>query len=416
MKAYNIIIVAASLLFAFASCGKTDNPSAGNGNSGNPDTPSVTPGDGNIVMKWENEPQRVCPGAYARVHRLNDGRYMLVYSSGSDGYLRFSTDDCRTWSQPAKVFIATTFKSAAGVNVANAEFAQLSADNPHRPNRIIYAANLRPKNKKTTKTPYSIAIITSDDNGAKWSEINEIYASRTWDDNVEKGCYEPFVLELPDGTVQIYFADETPYYKDGLHYQNISVMESSDGGDTWTKTPRVVSYNSRCRDGMPVAMLLKDKIYVAIEENGLGHPHFRPKIVYSDVVDNWKMPVLSTSAYRFNPLMTPIDSDSIYAGAPYLIHTDNYLALAYLSSDGAAEPGSKNATMEFTVCARNEMTSDGKFAGKMRGKFRPFTIDQTTGRALWGSLCDLGDDTILAVTEWDGEVWIRRGRIVTEKL
>ena len=337
MKAYNLILAAALILTA-VSC-EPNIPS--NDNPGNPDIPSVTPGDGNIVMQWENEPQRVCPGAYARVHRLNDGRYMLVYSSGSDGYLRFSTDGCLTWSQPSKVFIAKNFTSEAGVNVANAEFAQLSADNPHRPNRIIYAANLRPKNKKTTKTPYSIAIITSDDNGVNWSGINEIYASRTWSSDIEKGCYEPFVLELPDGTVQIYFADETPYYKDGLHYQNISVMESSDGGDTWTKTPRVVSYNSRCRDGMPVAMLLKDKIYVAIEENGLGHPHFRPKIVYSDVVDNWKMPVLSTSAYRFNPLMTPIDSDSIYAGAPYLIHTDNYLALAYLSSDGAAEPGSK---------------------------------------------------------------------------
>lgn len=417
MKAYNVILAAASFMLAFASCGKTDNPSTDNGK---PDIPSVTPGKGNIVINWENDPQKVCPGAYARVHRLNDGRYMLVYSSGSDGYLRFSADNCRTWQQPSKVFIASTFSSAAGVTVANAEFAQLRADNPHHPNRIIYAANLRPKSKKTTKTPYSIAIITSDDNGAKWSEIKEIYASRTWDADVERGCYEPFVLELPDGTVQVYFADETPYYKDKRLYQNISVIESSDGGDTWTKNPRVVSYNTKCRDGMPVAMCLNDKIYVAIEENGLGHPHFRPKIVYSDVVDNWKMPVLSTSAYRFNPLKTPIDSDSIYAGAPYLIHTDNYIVLAYLSSEGASEIGSAHATMEFTVCALNEMTKDGKFTGKMRGKFRPFTIDQTTDRALWGSLCDLGNDTILAVTEWNNTewnsaVWTRRGRIVTEK-
>ena len=61
------------------------------------------------------------------------------------------------------------------------------------------------------------------------------------------------------------------------------------------------------------------------------------------------------------------------------------------------------------------MTGDGKFTGKMRGKFRPFSIDQTTDRALWGALCDLGSDTILAVTEWNNSVWIRRGRVVTEK-
>lgn len=412
MKAYNIILAAVALFLTAVSC-EPNIPS--NDNPGNPGTPSVTPGDGNIVMQWEDEPQRVCPGAYARVHHLNDGRYMLVYSSGSDGYLRFSTDDCRTWSQPSKVFIAKNFSSTAGVNVANAEFAQLSAGNPHHPGRIIYAANLRPKGNKSSQTPYSIAIITSDDNGVKWSKIKEIYASRTWSTDVEKGCYEPFVLELPDGTVQVYFADETPYYKDGLHYQNISVIESVDGGDTWTKTPRIVSYNSKYRDGMPVAMLLNDKIYVAIEENGPGTQSFHPKIVCSSAADNWKTPVLGTSAYRFNPLKTPLDSRSIYAGAPYLIHTDNYIVLSYLSSEGASEMGSKNATMEFTVCAINEMTGDGKFTGKMRGKFRPFSIDQTSDRALWGALCDLGSDTILAVTEWNNSVWIRRGRIVTEK-
>ncbi len=196
MKVYNVILTAVSFLLAFSSCGKTDNPSTDNGKPGKPDIPSVTPGKGNIVINWENDPQKVCPGAYARVHKLNDGRYMLVYSSDTDGYLRFSADNCRTWQQPYKVFIASTFSSAAGVTVANAEFAQLRADNPHHPNRIIYAANLRPKNKKTTKTPYSIAIITSDDNGDKWSKIKEIYASRTWSTDVEKGCYEPFVLEL----------------------------------------------------------------------------------------------------------------------------------------------------------------------------------------------------------------------------
>ena len=112
MKAYNLILAAALILTA-VSC-EPNIPS--NDNPDNPDIPSVTPGDGNIVMQWENEPQRVCPGAYARVHRLNDGRYMLVYSSGSDGYLRFSTDGCLTWSQPSKVFIAKNFTSEAGMS------------------------------------------------------------------------------------------------------------------------------------------------------------------------------------------------------------------------------------------------------------------------------------------------------------
>lgn len=410
MKKKNIILLAAALLAAAVSCGKETKPS----DEGNkPGTPEVLPGDGTISVQW-GEPQRVCPGYYARVHALNDGRYVLVYSVGTDGYLRFSDDGCKSFPQAQKVFIASNFKSDAGIEVANSEFAQLSATNPHHPGRMIYAANLRPRKKASSKTPYSIAIITSDDNGAKWSEIRNLYSSRTWATDVEKGCYEPYILELPDGRLQIYFADETPYYKDGLNWQNISMLESTDGGDTWTQTPKVVSYNTKCRDGMPVAMTLDDRIFVAIEENGLGHPNFRPKIVCSTIADNWKMPVLSSSADRFNPLKTPLDSDKIYAGAPYLIHTDNYIVLSYLSSEGAATVGTKNATMELSVCAIRQMKS-GKFASAMQGQFRPFDVDQTQSQALWGSLCHTGGDTILAVTQWDGAVWLRPGLIRTTK-
>lgn len=404
-------MIAAAALAAAISCGKESRPSDGGGTDSG--TPSVKPGDGTITVLWE-EPQRICPGLYARVHALNDGRHALVYTAGSDGYVRFSSDGCRTFPQAQKVFIASNYSSAAGVRVDNAEFAQLSAANPHHPGRMIYAANLRPKNNASSKTPFSIAIITSDDNGKKWSGINNLYSSRQWKEDVLKGCYEPFILELPDGTVQIYFADETPYYKDGLNWQNISVIESKDGGDTWTSTPKVVAYNSRCRDGMPVAMTLNDRIYVAIEENGLGHVHFRPKIVCTSISDNWKTPVLSSSAYRFNPLRNPIDSDNVYAGAPYLIHTDNYIVLSYLSSDGAATPNTEHATMELSICAINQM-KDGKFTGAMQGRIRPFDVDQTQSRALWGSLCDLGGDNVLAVTQWDNAVWLCKGSIVTEK-
>ena len=410
MKAYNVILTAVSFLLAFSSCGKTDNPSTDNGKSGKPDIPSVTPGKGNIVINWENDPQKVCPGAYARVHKLNDGRYMLVYSGDTDGYLRFSTDNCRTWQQPYKVFIASTFSSAAGVTVANAEFAQLRADNPHHPNRIIYAANLRPKNKKTTKTPYSIAIITSDDNGVKWSKIKEIYASRTWGTDVEKGCYEPFVLELPDGTVQVYFADETPYYERRLPYQNISVVESKDGGDTWGPA-RIVCYNEKFRDGMPVAMVYGDWIYVAIEANG-QNIKFHPQIVCTKIADNWKTPVYGASANRFDPFRTSMESAYIYAGAPYLIRTDNYFVLCYQSSEGALEPTTKNSVMELAVCRIDEMK--GHEFLTMRERIRPFDIDQTRDNGLWNSLCDLGNDTILAVTQLSGNIYIRKGKIVTE--
>lgn len=396
------------LLVAVASCDKVERPGS---DPVKPDIPSVKPGAGTITVQWESDAKKVCPGLYARVHALNDGRYVMVYSVGSDGYLRYSSDGCRTWGAPQKRFIASTYSSTVGVMVSNAEFLQLSASNPYKPNRMIYAANLRPKDNQSSKTPYSIAIITSDDNGNKWSAIRNLYVSKIWNEDVMRGCYEPFMLELPDGTVQIYFADETPYYSNKASYQNISMVESKDGGETWT-SQRIVSYNAGYRDGMPVATVLNGMIYLAIEENGPGSKTFRPKVVYSSVTDNWKTVVTGGSDRRFNPMKTAFNSDKVYAGAPYLIHTDNYIVLSYQSSEGSSIAGTKYATMELAFCAVNEMRS-GKFAGIMRDTVRPFDVDQTTDHALWGSLCAVGGDSIVAVTEWNNEIWIRRGKITT---
>ena len=52
---------------------------------------------GGIMVEWEDA-QLLAPGGYARVHRLNDGSYMAVYSRGGNGCFKISNDGCRTWS------------------------------------------------------------------------------------------------------------------------------------------------------------------------------------------------------------------------------------------------------------------------------------------------------------------------------
>ena len=227
-----------------------------------------------VKVVWDN-PEEITRGGYPRVHRLNDGRLMMCYSLSANTYVRFSDDNGYTWTEDAKVvmrhFSVNNELGQAKVHAANPEFAQLSADNPYRPGRIIFACNYRPMNPdakavgddrfRSSVFPYTIAIKTSDDEGKTWSAMKHVYKSDTWKKNVLSGCWEPFVLELPDGTVQIYFADETPYKRKGSNWQNISVIESKDGGDTWT-APRIVSQNGSGRDGMPVVMLLYLKYYL----------------------------------------------------------------------------------------------------------------------------------------------------------
>lgn len=378
--------------------------------------------DGNILGITWDKPVLVSGwcSAYGRAHRLNDGRLMICYSNTWHGYARFSNDDGATWTG-AKIVVPAYKKDSLSHRMDNPEFAQLSAGNPHHPGRIIYAVNERVKdtkvaNKDKTVYPFHISISTSDDNGATWSSLKKLYSS-----NNVSGCYEPFVLELPDGTVQIYFADETPYASDKITYQNISVIESKDGGDTWG-AKRIVCYTFTKRDGMPTATVYNGNIYVAIEANGGGYQFF-PQIVYNSVADNWSRQVES-GTYRFDPFQKSLKSTEIYSGAPYLIQTDNYFVMSYQTTDGAPqsthEERYKHTAMEVQICPKSEFVKN--IFSTMRGVSRPFAIDQTKACAKWNSLCPLGGDEILAVYgsggrdhEGDtGYLYVVRGRITNK--
>ena len=254
------------------------------------DGPAGGSGSGTeLAIEWE-KPQPVkiggknVAGGYPRIHRLNDGWLMLSYSSNGNAYASFSSDG-GIWSSAKKVMAyedVENEKGKARLTAAVPDFAQLSATHPKHANRIIYACNHRPRELKsdgttpdegkgwTSVAPYDISVCYSDDNGKTWSAAKSVYKSGRWAENLKKGCWEPFVLELPDGTVQVYFADETPYYtqygatsSSKKDWMNISVIESEDGGNTW-RLPRVVAQNSECRDGMPVVAIHEDKLLLAI--------------------------------------------------------------------------------------------------------------------------------------------------------
>ena len=381
-----------------------------------------------LKVVWD-APEQIVKGGYPRVHRLNDGRLMMCYSSSANDYIKFSDDNGVTWSEDAMVvmkhIVVENEAGKAKVHASNPEFAQLSESNPHHPGRIIFACNYRPFNANSSATgddkyassvfPYTIAIKTSDDKGQTWSSMKHVYKSDVWKKNALRGCWEPFVLELPDGTVQIYFADETPYWRVGSKWQNISVIESKDGGDSWGE-PRIVSQNGNCRDGMPVVLLLDGMIYMAIESTEEGYDRLHPIVVRSTIADNWKETVGKGSPDRFHPFKKSLKSDIVYSGAPYIISTDNYIVYSYQiadASDDRKDNDSHHAAMEVQVCPKSEVV-DGYFH-TMRAATRPIELDQWTETAIWNSLCDLGNDEILAVSQYNGNVFIVRGKIINKE-
>ncbi|MBR4170364.1 MAG: exo-alpha-sialidase [Kiritimatiellae bacterium] len=367
-----------------------------------------------LEIVWD-KPHTLAAGTYARVHRLTDKRLMLSYEKGGQSYIQFSSDEAQSWSSPLLAFprqhVSDPVWGNASLNACNPEFAQLSSRNPHHPNRILLACNMRPQKPFSVRSPYAIAIRVSDTLGTTWSEMKILYQSNPRHDSdgdARWGCWEPFILELPDGTVQLYFADETPYHVKQRKYQNISVMESADGGETWGK-PRIACYKAAARDGMPVATIHDGYIYLAIESN-LNGRHLHPEIISSPIVGNWSTPVSGNSPFRFHPDRLCDAYRNFKSGAPYLIQTDNYFVLSYQTTEGSGcEVSDKHAVMEVTAVQKTKMRS-----GKVpifQGRTRPLHLNPKESRGLWNSLCPLSTDTFLAVTSSNGVLVTIQGTI-----
>lgn len=355
------------------------------------------------TIEWD-EQSLVCiseEGGYPRMRRLNDGSLLAVYEDRKGNVVtKRSADDGASWSDLSVVYsgfdyVNETTGLSCKVNIANPELIQL----PN--NDILFACNLRPNENEVY--PFSIALKRSSDNGKSWSDEQVLYeaAPRFID-----GCWEPSFLLLPDGTVQIYFANEFPYQQS--NEQEISMISSQDNGVSWSKKPVAVSFRKGFRDGMPVAVHDNKNIYVAIEDNAVDQ--FKPYIVQSPISENWKETVLANSSNRHSALENPL-SPSVYAGAPYLIRTDKGLyVLSYQTTE--------NRTSEWELSTMEVVISDTAF--NFKNPTQPFNVPLSK-QAKWNSLTDLGSNTIaaLASTNFISErigVWMIKGKIIkTEK-
>jgi len=351
------------------------------------------------TIAWD-ESSLVCiadEGAYPRLRRLNDGTLLAVYENRrGDVMVRESNDKGITWSKAVIAWEAfeyadTATKAVTGVNIANPELIQL--DN----GELLLACNLRPR--KEGIYPFSIALKRSRDKGHTWSDAVILYRAGTI---FRDGCWEPSFLLLPDGTLQIYYANESPYRQSDE--QEISMLTSDDNGVSWEKDPVTVSFRKGRRDGMPVAVHDGNNIYVAIEDN--LSVQFKPYIVKSSINDAWREPVLQDSPGRYSALRHALP-DSVYAGAPYLIKTDrDIFVLSYQTTHHRTSEW-EHSTMEVVVSDR---------PGDFSNPSQPFDVPLPK-EAKWSSLADLGDNTIAALSSTNFlsdriGVWMIKGRIV----
>lgn len=243
-------------------------------------------------------------GQYARIIKLQDGRLMAATEWGGRINVTYSRNLGGSWESPTVIASPRN-----NINQCVPDLIQLSDGT------IIVAYNPRPATPYSADRLFGIRCKRSTDNGATWSDeifVND--ANSTFND----GCWEPSMLELPSGELQLYFADEGPYTYS--NEQQISMCRSFDRGMTWS-APQKICFRPGFRDGMPVPILLKDQseIVVAIEDNGWGYGDFFPTTVRCPLPSNWQGGyfVDAASAARRKTLdfsFTP----TVTGGAPYL--------------------------------------------------------------------------------------------------
>lgn len=319
-------------------------------------------------------------GGYARIIQLQDGRLMACCESGGIK-VAYSSDMGKTWTAPRLIVNNVN-------NIPNCvpDLIQL------KDGTIIVAYNPRPSRPYTEDRRFGIRLKRSTDNGVRWSD--EIFVFDA-DYTFENGCWEPSMLELPSGELQLYFADESPYTTNGD--QQISVCRSWDGGQTWSE-PDCVSYRQGYRDGMPVPVLLADgnTIAVAIEDNGLGYGDFVPAIVRNTLTANWKNYVSGQSSKRRRAIQydfCPVAK----GGAPYLrVLPGGETILSHQSCYNHGD------THNMYVYVGNDRAMDFKAMSS------PFVVPENQS-ALWNSLAVIDTGVVVAVSGFNGNINVVKG-------
>ena len=349
----------------------------------------------NINIRWMAEStQFVTRGTYARIKKVNN-QHALVYESGGAVWIRLSHDGCNSWSE------ATEVARGEGYGYANSELLQLQSG------KLIFTWNARPK--KGSGLPYKIMYATSIDQGRSWSKGHDLYVAGT---TPRSGCWEPIPLQLPTGELHIYFANEKPYTESDE--QEISLIRSFDEGKTWGDTERV-SFRSKCRDGMPVPIYLphSNEIVMAIEDNGI-RGRFKPVIVRSAY--NWHDSYVRGNDTRREEAVGGrwAIQDTVYAGAPYLIRLgENHTLLSVQSTEGRKGGAHHFANMQVYV--------GNKDARNFRNRTTPLPQLPSDGSALWSSLAQIDDETVIAVMSVRGletgknGVWTIKGKIIKRR-
>lgn len=357
-----------------------------------------------IRIAWDYATQTYLNGgSYGRLKLLADGRQALVYDAGGVPKIRFKRPGSSSFSS------ATTVASPpAGSGYTNCELLELSDGT------LLYAYN-----ERIDGMGLKIKIKYSFNGGLSWVDEQTLYEVRESDYIASEGLFgiwEPAMIELPSGEVQLYFASELGVPD---HHQKIMMLRSLHADDSgrrqWEPASVDVCYTVGFRDGMPVPLVLQDGrgIVFAIEDDGYGGG-FQPGIIYTSMADNW------TSGVRYgdspNRWVAVVQGEPRGGGAPYIIQLHTGETLVSTQTNALADQ--RGAPWD-DMYKNRPFVYIGDAGARNFSRFSiPFPfMDEPDMGGVWNSLCQTDDSTVVCISEVHGHptrsgIWSVEGHIM----
>lgn len=174
---------------------------------------------------------------YPRFTKTKEGDYLMFYHQGNSStyagnecsYLR--SPDAVNWSFESKLFNSYKTVDQFGNSQKRLYAGAFPVTLPN--GDILVVASTRMFNYLYTNNDNGLSFKRSTDGGRTWGEEQIVFLGTNW---------EPFVIVLPDGKIQVYYTDGDHLNPDVLpgtsNGSGVAMIESVDGGFTWTPSGR----------------------------------------------------------------------------------------------------------------------------------------------------------------------------------